>query len=151
MTGRPSEYSVEVATAICDRLSVGESLRSICDDEAMPGRSTVFRWLANIREFQDQYARAREAQADYWAEQIIEISDDGQNDTYTDGEGNERTNQDVIARSRLRVDTRKWLMARMAPKKYGDKVVQEIVGKDGGPVETVTRVELVAADDNRKD
>jgi hypothetical protein len=119
---RPSNYSVEKATTICDRLALGESLRKICEDDAMPDKSTVLRWIAAHDEFRDQYARAREAQADFWAEQIIDISDDGQNDTYTDDDGNERTNQDVIARSRLRVDTRKWLMARMAPKKYGDKL-----------------------------
>lgn len=152
MIGRPSKYSVEVATAICDRISMGESLRSICRDEGMPSEAAVRKWAVEDREgFYAQYARAREAQADYWADQIIEISDDGINDTYTDGEGNERTNQDVIARSRLRVDTRKWLMARMAPKKYGDKVTQEITGKDGGAIETVTRVELVAADGKRPD
>jgi hypothetical protein len=126
--GRPSDYSDETATEICGRLSEGSSLRSICADEGMPSKSTVMRWLAAHAEFRDQYARAREAQADYWAEEIIEISDDGANDTYKDGEGNERTNQDVIARSRLRVDTRKWLMARMAPKKYGDKITQELTG-----------------------
>lgn len=100
----------------------------------MPGKSTVMRWLDAHAEFRDQYARAREAQADYWAEEIIEISDDGSNDTYKDEDGHERTNQDVIARSRLRVDTRKWLMARMAPKKYGDKITQEVTGADGAPL-----------------
>ena len=100
----------------------------------MPAKSTVCRWLAADKSFQDQYARAREVQADSWADDILDISDDGSNDTYTDGDGNERTNQDVIARSRLRVDTRKWLMARMAPKKYGDKITQEHQGADGGPL-----------------
>lgn len=132
--GRPSAYSDELATAMCERLSLGESLRQICEDDAMPGKSTVMRWLADKPDFRDQYARAREAQADYWAEQIIEISDDGANDSYLDEDGNARVNQDVIARSRLRVDTRKWLMARMAPKKYGDKITQEHTGTDGGPV-----------------
>jgi len=92
------------------------------------------RWLAAHAEFRDQYAHAREAQADYWAEEIVEIADDGSNDTYTDKDGNKRTDQEVIARSRLRVDTRKWLMARMAPKKYGDKITQEHTGQDGGPL-----------------
>lgn len=132
--GRPSDYSVEMATAICERLSLGESLRQICADEDMPGKTTVMRWLAAHAEFRDQYAHAREAQADYWAEEIVEIADDGSNDTYTDKDGNERTDQEVIARSRLRVDTRKWLMARMAPKKYGDKITQEHTGQDGGPL-----------------
>lgn len=131
---RPSEFTIEIAEAICERLSQGESLRRICSDEKMPGKSTVMRWLDANALFRDQYARAREAQADYWAEEIIEISDDGANDTYKDEDGHERTNQDVIARSRLRVDTRKWLMARMAPKKYGDKITQEVTGADGAPL-----------------
>lgn len=113
---------------------MGESLREICRSEDMPGKSTVMRWLAEHQEFRDQYAGAREAQADYYAEEIIEISDDGKNDTYIDDNGNTRTDQEVIGRSRLRVDTRKWLMARMAPKKYGDKITQEVTGADGAPL-----------------
>lgn len=121
--GRPSDYSAEITGAICNRLSQGESLRSICADEGMPDKSTVMRWLGLHKEFQDQYARAREAQADYWAEEIIEISDDDAQDAIVDPEsGNARINSEFVARSRLRVDTRKWLMARMAPKKYGDKL-----------------------------
>lgn len=145
MTGRPSDYTAEVTAAICERLGLGESLRQICADESMPGKSTVMRWLHDHKEFRDQYARAREDQAEHWAEEIIQISDDGTNDTQTDEVGHERVNQDVIARSRLRVDTRKWLMARMAPKKYGDKVVQEHTGPDGGPVQ-VQRIERVIVD-----
>lgn len=132
--GRHSGFTQEIADAICERLALGESLRSVCRDEAMPSQSMVFRWLAENQLFREQYARAREAQADSWADDILQISDDGSNDTYIDGDGNERTNQDVIARSRLRVDTRKWLMARMAPKKYGDKITQEVTGADGAPL-----------------
>lgn len=131
---RPSGYSDELVAVILERLAEGESLRAICRDENMPSQSMVFRWLADNQSFREQYARARESQADYWADEIIEISDDGANDTYKDADGHERTNQDVIARSRLRVDTRKWLMARMAPKKYGDKITQEVTGADGAPL-----------------
>ncbi len=129
---------------ICARMSEGESLRSICRDDSMPDKSTVFRWLAAHAEFRDQYARAREARTDAMAEEILEISDDGSNDTY-EVDGREVTNQDVIARSRLRVDTRKWLMARMAPKKYGDRLEQVLTGDPEKPVETITRIELVPA------
>lgn len=145
MAGRPSDYSAETATAICVRLGLGESLREICADDTMPGKSTVMRWLAAHAEFRDQYASAREAQADYYAEEIIEISDDSSRDTYMDDNGNTRTDQEVIGRSRLRVDTRKWLMARMVPKKYGDRVVQEHTGPGGGPVQ-VQRIERVIVD-----
>jgi hypothetical protein len=147
-TGRPSDYSPEVTTAICVRLGLGESLREICRDEDMPSKTTVMRWLAAHAEFRDQYASAREAQADYYAEEIIEISDDGSNDWMLRKQGDDETeveNKEVLARSRLRVDTRKWLMARMAPKKYGDKVVQEHTGPGGGPVQ-VQRIERVIVD-----
>lgn len=115
-------YNTEMATRICEGIASGRSLRTICEDEAMPDKATVFRWLAAHEDFRDQYARAREAQADAMLEEILDIADDGKNDSYTDEEGNVRTNQDVIARSRLRVDTRKWAMSKMAPKKYGDKL-----------------------------
>lgn len=96
-------------------------------------------WLDGSRpEFSEQYARAREAQADKLAEEALQIADDGRSDTYVDAEGNERTDTEVIQRSKLRVDTRKWLASKMAPKKYGDKVA--IGGaEDLGPVQTATR------------
>ena len=89
-------------------------------------------------EFSEQYARAREAQADKLAEEALQIADDGRSDTYVDGDGNVKTDTEVIQRSKLRVDTRKWLASKMAPKKYGDKVA--IGGADDlGPVQTVNR------------
>jgi len=135
-TGRPSDYSPELAAEICGLLAEGNSLRTICERDDMPDKSTVMRWLAKeeYQAFRDQYARARDTWADAMAEEILDISDDGARDTYTDKDGNERTDHEVVARSRLRVDTRKWLMARMAPKKYGDKVTTEVHGKDGGPI-----------------
>lgn len=149
MAGRPSDYSRETATAICVRLGLGESLREICRGDDMPDKSTVMRWLASHQEFRDQYASAREAQADYFAEEILEIADDGTNDWMErqngDGTTYEVENREVLNRSRLRVDTRKWLMARMAPKKYGDKVTQEHTGPEGGPVQ-FQRIERVIVD-----
>ena len=132
--GRPSKYTEEVADEICRRLSEGESLRAICRDDAMPEESTVRNWVVTDHEgFFAQYARAREAQADYWGDEIIEIADDGSND-YMATEHGEKLDSEHVQRSRLRVDTRKWLMARMAPKKYGDKVAMEHSGAGGGPL-----------------
>lgn len=132
--GRPSLFTAELAGIICARIADGESVRKICASEDMPAMSSVFKWLTESKEFSEQYAHAREAQADKYAEEIIEIADDGTNDTYVDENGNERTNQEVVARSRLRVDARKWYASKLAPKKYGDKIQQEVSGSDGGPL-----------------
>jgi hypothetical protein len=127
-TGRPSKYGPEVVSEICSQLSEGRSLRSICEDENLPDKSTVLRWLAAYPDFRDQYARAREAQTDAMAEEILEIADESGWDLSVDDKGHVAVNGEAINRSRLRVDTRKWLMSKMAPKKYGDKIVQEHAG-----------------------
>jgi len=120
--GRPSDYSEELVEEICLRISFGEGLVKICKDEHIPSRSTVMRWLLNNKEFQDKYAQAREAQADYLLEELLDIADDKSGDTYEDAKGNIKIDHENINRSRLRVDTRKWVIAKLAPKKYGDKV-----------------------------
>lgn len=140
--GRPDSFSQQTADLICERLADGESLRSICLSEDMPGRTTVFKWLRELPAFADQYARAREAQADFMAEEILEIADDASNDTIPkvdkDGkEYGEQQNTEWISRSRLRVDARKWLAAKMAPKKYGERLLNEHTGADGGPIQVV--------------
>lgn len=119
--GRQTTFTQEMADTICARLADGQSLRSICGDDDMPDRVTVFRWLAANEAFRIQYARAREEQADVLAEEIVQIADDGSNDTYQTDDG-AAVNHDVIARSRLRVDARKWYASKLAPKKYGDKL-----------------------------
>jgi hypothetical protein len=130
MAGRPSEFSQETADAICDRLADGESLRSICDDEAMPAKSTVFKWLAEKPAFSDQYARAREAQADALFDDILSIADDGRNDWMERKNKDDQNlgwveNGEALRRSALRVDARKWMAGKLKPKKYGDKLELE--------------------------
>jgi terminase small subunit-like protein len=81
----------------------------------------------------------------YWRKKSLR-SDDSRGDAVTDPEtGAVRMDAEFVARSRLRADSRQWLAARMSPKKYGDKVSQEISGPDGSPVSTITKIELVAA------
>lgn len=96
----------------------------------MPAKSTFLRWLSERPALQDQYARAREAQADHYADEIVEISDDGSNDWMSRQQGEETVrvvDHEHISRSKLRVDSRKWLMSKLAPKKYGEKL--ELSGK----------------------
>jgi hypothetical protein len=121
-----STFTQKMADAICERLANGESLKGICEDEVMPSRPTVYKWLADNETFLNNYMRAREEQADYFAEEILEIADDATNDWMErrDSEGNNigwQENGEAMQRSRLRVDARKWLMSKMAPKKYGEK------------------------------
>lgn len=157
--GRPSEYTPRVAAIICERLADGESLRTICRDESLPDRSTVFRWLARQDEegettyadFRDQYARAREAQADALFEDIVEIADTPQLGvkTKTNEKGEtETTEADMIEHRRLRVDARKWVAARLAPKKYGDKVMAEVTGKDGKDLPSAAPIVVFKLPDN---
>ena len=137
--GAPSTYTPELAAAICEHIAAGKSLRTIAALDGMPAQSTIMVWLDGKHpDFTEQYARAREAQADKLAEEALQIADDGRSDTYVDGDGNVKTDTEVIQRSKLRVDTRKWLASKMAPKKYGDKVA--IGGADDlGPVQTANR------------
>ena len=140
--GAPSTYTPEIADEICERLSVGENIRAICNNDGMPHVATVFRWLEKHQEFRELYARAREAQAEYLFDEIIEIADDGTNDYVAQKDAENailgwRENGEVLQRSRLRVDARKWAAAKLAPKKYGER--QEHIHKGpNGPIETIT-------------
>lgn len=117
MTGRPSDFTQEIADEICERLVAGESLRAICAGDHMPHVSTVCRWLARDDAFREQYAHARDAQADTLADETLQIAD--------------RADLDPQDR-RVRIDTRKWLAGKLKPKRYGEKVVNEHTGADGG-------------------
>lgn len=149
MTGRPSTFTQDMADTICMRLMEGESMRTICKDDDMPCQTTVYKWLNDNEAFAKQYARARDVQADTLADEILQISDDGANDTYLDDEGNPRTDHDVVARSRLRVDSRKWLAGKLAPKRYGDRVTQEHTGEGGGPIQTQSTLDVTGLTDEQ--
>lgn len=122
--GRPTLYSQELADRICTELSEGKTLRAICRQDGMPDHSTVLLWVReNVNGIHNQYARAREDGYHVMAEDVLAIADDGSNDTYPAGEDGEvRTDHDVIARSRLRFDARRWLLSKALPKIYGDKL-----------------------------
>lgn len=121
---RPTEYSEEIGNIICSRIASGESLRRICKDEGMPDKATVFRWLLNkvsdFDTFRDQYALSRQMQAECLADEIMDIADDGSNDYLEDDESFVKFNAEAVARSRLRVDTRKWYLSKVLPK-FKDK------------------------------
>lgn len=137
--GRPSVYTREVADEICRRLADGETLREVCRSDDFPLESTVRGWANDDREgFAAHYARSREIGYTRMEDELLEIVDDGSNDWMdrrrADGTLERVVDYEHIARSRLRADTRKWLLAKALPKRYGDKSSIELTGKDGAPL-----------------
>lgn len=115
--GRPSIFDPVLGERICELIAEGKSLRTIAALKDMPGMTTVIRWLADekspeLADFRAQYTRARELAVEVMAEEILELAD-------ADG-----VSPGAVARDRLGVETRKWLMGKLKPKKYGDKVEQ---------------------------
>lgn len=126
--GRPTKYTIALGTRICKRIADGESVRHLIKDEKMPSSSTIFRWLLDDKRkvFWEQYEKARNIQAELMFEELLDIADDGSNDFYErenkDGSSYTVTDSEVIGRSRLRVDVRKWYLSKVLPKKFGDKM-----------------------------
>lgn len=118
--GRPSSFKQEIADIICSRLEKGESLRAICRDNDMPAKQTVNRWLDKNLEFRAQYARARSLHADSLFEECLEIAD------------RHYSSHEEIAAANMQINTRKWMVAKMRPKKYGDAL--KLSGDEDNPL-----------------
>lgn len=125
--GRPSLYNKILADKICVAVATSTAgLTKICQKNPdFPHPDSIYEWRYRHKEFSDNYANAKRTQAELMAEEIVAIADDGTNDTYIDDDGNIKTDTDVVSRSRLRVDTRKWIACKLLPKIYGDKVHNE--------------------------
>lgn len=126
-----STYTDGVASIILERIADGESLKAICEDEGMPSKSTVFKWLSENDTFSDMYVRAREIQADALFDDILTIADDGRNDWMERKDAEDenmgwRENGEALQRSRLRIDARKWMAAKLRPKKYGERMQTDL-------------------------
>lgn len=137
--GRPTDYNEEISAKICEMLAMGDSLRTVCKGDDMPAMSTVFLWLRRYPEFMQQYEKAKQEAADAMAEDLLDIADNGTNDWLEiHGEGGEtvgwRQNGEAMQRSRLRCDVRKFLMAKMKPKKYGDNANFTVRDPNGSPM-----------------
>lgn len=141
MAGRPATYDPMVFEELCSLIASGETLRGVCrSNDKFPSPSVIREWV--IRDepqgIAERYARARESCIHEMIDDTIEIADDTSRDTKTitgkNGEENDVADTEWIQRSRLRVDTRKWLASKICPKLYGDKMTTEVTGKDGSPI-----------------
>jgi hypothetical protein len=137
--GRPTLYTEKIAAEILERIASGESLKSICRGEHLPAEATVRAWaLDDKKGFSARFARAWEIRAEALAEDVLEISDGSCADMVD------------VQRAKLRVDSRKWLLSKMLPKKYGDSTKIEHTGAEGGPL-AITITETIVdprADDS---
>ena len=131
MAGTP-KYDREAITAeVCLRLAEGEALRQICTDPHMPTVGGFLFWCAEDAGIADRYARAKALGLDVLADEMLHIADTPQigQKTTSKATGLEITEGDMVEHRRLQVDTRKWLLSKLAPKKYGDKQQVELSGK----------------------
>lgn len=123
MAGRPTSYNIDIAKEICNAIA-SESLgtKKLCAKYPhWPAHETIFAWMRCNTEFSDMYARAKRHQVEVIVDEIIDISDDDSRDTVY-GQNGPSCNKEWIARSRLRIDTRKWLAAKLVPRLYGTTV-----------------------------
>ena len=127
MTGRPTDYTNELAERICGELITGRTLRDVCRDAGMPAESTVRLWAQVDRDgFAARYRRAREIGYHAMADEILEIADDAGGDFVArkrgSSDGEPVVDHEHVSRSRLRVETRRWLLGKALPKIYGDRL-----------------------------
>ncbi len=125
--GRPSDYTPELANKVCEQISLGNSLKRVCTSDDMPSIATVFNWLHSKKEFLDKYEQAIQERTEAQHEQLLDLGDEAvhlaQNVDF-------KASNAVVSAVKLKADNMKWVMARMKPKKYGDKIDHTTNGKD---------------------
>ena len=124
-----------------------KSLNTICsENKDFPDARTVYRWIDEDEDFCQRYTRAKNAQLQVLADQLVELADKDricEKRTIKADGSEEVVILDQVERTKVQIDTRKWLLAKLNPKKYGDKVQQEVSGPEGGPIQAAVTVEFV--------
>jgi hypothetical protein len=138
--GKPTTYNQTIALVICIRIAEGESLRQILKTDGMPAQSTVYEWLLRHEEFAEQYARARDEQAETLADEIIQIADEQPEviavvDKKTGALIEHKLDGAFLQWQKNRIEARKWTAMKLKPKKYGDRLGVEGV-EGGAPIVT---------------
>lgn len=125
--GRPTQYNAEIANLICERVKTHDwGLKRLCEHyNDLPDKTTVNEWRAKHSEFATQYAKAKLVQADLLAEECLDIADDATSDIKFNELGQPIWDTNCINRARLRIDTRKWLAAKLLPKQYGAVIAED--------------------------
>lgn len=138
-------YSREIADYICDEMAEGRALKEICrtareTNPQFPSAAAVRRWVVYDEDgIAARYARARDAQAMTWADEVLEIADDQANDWVERQTERGRTVREIdrehVTRSQLRVESRKWLLAKLHPTLFAERIAHQTLGADGKPID----------------
>lgn len=131
------QYNQKLAEDICEGLCRGRSLRTLAKDLGF-SYSNCMRWLNQDATFAEQYARAREIQADYFVDEILEIADEPPQITQ-----NGAVDSAWVARQNMRIQARKWLASKLRPKKYADRTDTKL------DTEAPLTIEIVKFSDER--
>lgn len=129
------KLNAQLKLQILERLAEGRSLRAICNDPDVPVTPAAVRKAALVDPaFGTQYAQARDMGLDSMADEILEIADNSSGDwvqkVNKDGSTEWVFNQENVQRSRLRCDVRKWFLSKLAPKRYGDRIQQDVTSSN---------------------
>lgn len=149
------KFDEKMGELICELMANGWSMRQITKLDGMPGRTNINRWILkgfaedapkDLKRFAESYTRAKDLRVNFWEEEIIDISDDTSNDwmerEHPNGGSTKVADKEVVLRARLRIDTRKWLMSKLIPKRYGEKITQELTGADGAELVPIVNVSI---------
>lgn len=150
--GRPTKKTDVLMNELCALIAQrGMSVKAACKEVGL-NFSTFWDWLNADIEFANRYARAKELQAEAFADEIVEIADQPP-ELVVDDEGAARIDSAFVQYQKLRIDSRKWVASKLVPKKYGEKIQQEVTGANGGPIQqaTITPEQLAEAVKNVKD
>ena len=141
--GRPRyNWTPEVEEVILSGIIAGKSVRKIVkeEDKSFPCVDTIYRYMAGNVEFSDRYTRARDIQQDIYAEEIIAIAD---------GDHPDFENKSVDER-KMAIESRKWTMGKLRPKKYNDRLVAEITGANGAPLIPAQTIDVASLTDDAR-
>lgn len=142
--GRPTLYTPELADLICERIASHDmGTFRLCDMyNDLPCKTYIYAWIAKYPEFEQKYKDAKNKQAFLMADSLDDLAFERQ--TYTDSEGNQRIDPAFINDKRLRIDTRKWIAAKLLPKVYGDRKQEE-----SNPADTLSKIKSLVDDLNK--
>jgi hypothetical protein len=133
--GRPTIYSKELTDNICTLIAQGNSMRSICERKEMPEMQTIWRWLREYKLFSEQYAKATIDRTESQLEELNNLGDTSIDEAKL---ADPKSANAIVQAYKLKADNMKWVMSKMKPKKYGDKL--ELGGDQDNPI----TIELVS-------